>query len=121
MKRILIAEDQPFTLLGIRQPLGELYASVEITFATNRTQIVKCIEGQKFDLLIVDISKTADDKLEIIESARQTQPDIPVIICTGCEEVLGDECYAQLGVSGYVSKRKSDEDFKQTIRTVLNE
>jgi DNA-binding NarL/FixJ family response regulator len=121
VKRILISENQPYTLMGIRQPLGELYASVEITFATNSSQLLKCLESQPFDLLIVDVTEPDDDKTEIIESARITQPAIPVIICTGIETFSVDKPYADAGINGYISKSGSTEEVKHTIHAILQD
>ena len=48
------------------------------------------------------------------------RPDIPIILCTGFSEVIGEEEALALGIRAYLMKPVARRDLAATIRKVLD-
>lgn len=56
-------------------------------------------KNQNFDMAFVDLRMPGIDGVEAIERMWQIEPDLQVVICTGCDEYNWEEVTRRLGVS----------------------
>jgi DNA-binding response OmpR family regulator len=79
--RILLVDDEA----SIRLTLSALLkrAGYEITSAENGEQAVTLLEQHAFDLMLVDLKMPGMDGMQVVEAARQRQPDTAIIVLTG--------------------------------------
>lgn len=120
MKSILVAEDHPLVLLGIQQSLTDLIPGVTIAKADNFNRVLKALENQKFDMIIMDINMPGGDNVGMLDTVRMKQPGIPILICSSYDEQLYALPYLKAGANGYISKTAPDADFKMAVENVLN-
>ena len=81
MARILLVDDDRAIRTTIELLLKR--AGHEVVVAEDGRDGVAKIEGERFDLLIVDIFMPGMDGLETIQKVHQQQPELPVLVMSG--------------------------------------
>ena len=92
---------------------------------TARTSSIEALEAFRnnpdtFDLVITDMTMpnmTGDD---LAKELQQIRPDIPIIICTGFSEKLGERKAQEIGINAFVMKPIVMHEIAVTIRKVLD-
>jgi len=74
----------------------------------------------KIDLLFSDVGLPTIDGFELCSRARQIQPQLKIILCSGYTDGSLKARMADLGVEGFVPKPYNTNDLLQTIRAVLD-
>jgi DNA-binding response OmpR family regulator len=82
MKRILLCDDEPRILEGLRLLLRQQDRTIDV--ASRGKQALRLIQEHKPDLLIVDIMMPEMSGLEVVATLRESQEthDLPIIILT---------------------------------------
>ena len=82
MKRIVVCDDEPHIVEGLRYLLRAPDRVIEVTSAGK--QALECIQQQRPDLLIVDVMMPEMSGLDVVASLRAADPtkDLPIIILT---------------------------------------
>ena len=116
-KRILVIEDEPQMLLGLRDNL-ELEGYEVVTAADGEDGLSKAISTAP-DLVILDITLPRKNGFEVCRELRARANPTPVVMLTArsqeTEKVLGLE----LGADDYVTKPFSIVELLARIRAVL--
>jgi sigma-B regulation protein RsbU (phosphoserine phosphatase) len=105
--RILIADDQPHVLAALELLLkGQGY---EIRAASEPAQILRALESEDFDVLLMDLNYTRDttsgnEGLELLSQIRARDTQLPVVVMTAWSNVdLAVEAMRR-GASDFVQK-----------------
>ena len=86
--RILFVEDRTDVADEIRGTLGRAgRGSFDVVRETNLVQAVALIEGETFDLLLLDLSLPNVERSTAIELANDLAHRLPVVVLTGTEEL----------------------------------
>ena len=116
-KRILVIEDEPQMLLGLRDNL-ELEGYEVITAADGEEGLAKAISAAP-DLVVLDVTLPRKNGFEVCRELRARANATPVVMLTArsqeTEKVLGLE----LGADDYVTKPFSITELLARIRAVL--
>lgn len=84
--RILFVEDRGDVADEIRKSLDHAdRGSFEVVRETNLVQAVALIEGESFDLLLLDLSLADVERSTAIELANDLAHRLPVVVLTGTE------------------------------------
>jgi two-component system invasion response regulator UvrY len=118
-KHVLVAEDHPLVLLGVKQAVNDVFPFAEISLADNFSKTIKAIENQHYDLLILDINIPGGDKIDMVHSIRQRRPSLPILVNSSYDERLFALPYLRAGVNGFISKTASQEEFKSAVEAVI--
>lgn len=113
--RLLIADDQPLILAGIRRTL-EHNAGVEIVGeAASESQLLAMVERRRPDLVLLDPKLAGAGGLELVAEIRRRWPQIRTVVLSA-----GDDRDAALtaGASAYVIKSVSPTDLADVIALV---
>lgn len=116
---ILVAENQPLMLLGIRQVVEKLIPGANITAAETLNKVIKLMDTATFDLMILEISIPGAEKIEVIESIRKKQPSLPILINSNFNEQFYALPFLKAGAQGFISKGAKMREFESAIWTVL--
>lgn len=118
MIRVIIADDHPVVIQGIRQILsatGDIRLAGE---ALNGAQLLAKLPGGGFDLVLLDISMPGENGLEVLRRVKKQFPDLPVLMLS----MHPDEEYAirtlEAGASGYLNKESVPGELIRAIRKV---
>lgn len=116
---ILVAENQPLMLLGIRQVVEKLIPGANILAADTLNKIIKLVDTTTFDLMILEISIPGADKVEVIESIKTKRPTLPILINSNFNEQFYALPFLKAGAQGFISKGATMREFETAIGAVL--
>jgi len=120
--RILYVDDYPLDRRLVRDALENEDGGFEITEAASREQFEEQLAEKGYDLVLSDFNILGFDGLEVIDSVRAHDPDIPVVIITGTgsEEVAVEAM--RRGAADYVIKTpECIRHLPHTIRAAVHE
>ncbi len=115
---ILVVDDEPGIALLCKRLLSR--ASFQVAALTSPREAVDWLKANKADLLLVDIKMPEVDGFEVINLARQLQPDLAVLVMTGFGTVETAIRALHQGVDGLILKpfEKGDE-LVEAVRKAL--
>ncbi len=76
--RVLLVDDEALLRWSLSQALAVL--GHEVTLAKCGNEALAVLQTHRFDLLLTDLKLPGVDGFKVIEAARATRPDIPVIM-----------------------------------------
>jgi DNA-binding NarL/FixJ family response regulator len=118
MIRVLIADDHPI----VRKGLTELVAGEPDMTVTaesgNGLEVLRLIETERFDVVLLDISMPGMSGLEILQKIRPEHPNLPILVLSGFPETELAMRTLKAGASGYLNKEMAPEELVAAIRLV---
>jgi two-component system, cell cycle response regulator DivK len=116
-KTILIAEDSS-VILNLTKKILELQ-KYRIVSAKNGGEVVKQLEAQPIDCILLDINIPVKDGMTVAREIRQHGDDkirqVPIIAITGNANNYTMDDFREAGISDYLPKPL---DFDALVRTV---
>lgn len=114
--RILIADDEE----GIRESLdlilGEEY---DLVFAKDGAETLAKLQGESFELVLLDIKMPKLDGLEVLRQLRSRNFSTPVLMLTAYQSVELAREAVKLGAQNYLPKPFEREQILAAVRGVL--
>ena len=120
-ERILLVDDEEQIVTMERQMLETL--GYRVTTRTDSQEALKVFAEQphNFDLVITDMTMPHMTGDQLAQKMLDIEPQIPVILCTGFNEVITEEKALAMGIQKFVMKPIVKNDLATTIRTVLDQ
>lgn len=116
--KILICDDHKIVREGLRQILQQLEGVIKIAEANNSEEAHQNLSGDKFDIMLLDISLPDKNGLEILQSVKSKWPLVNVLMLS----MHPQEQYAvralKLGASGYLTKDTASEELLIAVKKV---
>lgn len=81
MIRILVVDDSPSALQTVETILTE--AGYQVHTCSSGECAARKLQREAFDLIVTDIYMPDRDGLEVIQDARRTCPDVPIVAMSG--------------------------------------
>lgn len=120
-RRILIVDDHPLIRDGLTQLL-ERESDLEVVgSAEDARQTIDAIRRLNPDLVLVDVSLSGTNGIELIKNMRAQFADLPVLVLSMHDESLYALRALRAGAQGYIMKRESSSRIIGAIRKVLQE
>ena len=105
-KKILIAEDSSVILNLTKKILMQQH--YEIDAAKDGEEVLKKLETENYDLILMDINIPKLDGMECTKQIRaltdQTKSSTPIFAITGNAKNYSDEDFAAVGINEYLQK-----------------
>jgi len=122
--RIVIADDHPVVMLGIRALLKEHSSLQVVAEASHGRELLGLLAGQRCDLLITDFSMPYEDGsgdgLPLLRRLRRDHPGLPIIVLTMLHNAALTRGMLAAGVNGLVAKGAMTKELQFAIGAVLN-
>lgn len=116
--RILVLDDEDV----IGETLGAYLETkgLQVVAITSAYELFPKLESEVFNLVILDLALPDSDGLELLESVKNSYPNLPVVILTGMgyDDELMKEA-RRLKADGYVSKTVALPQLLSEIRRIL--
>ena len=116
---ILLVDDDTFLDVGERmlERLG-----YEVFTATSGVEVLDMFEKnpERYDLVIVDMTMPEMNGLELSKKLLEIYEDIPIIICTGHNDLISSEISRDIAIRDYVMKPFVRYELASIIRGVLD-
>ena len=116
---ILVVDDEESIAMFLQEFL-QIY-NYEVTVATSSKQAIDLFmqSAADFDLIITDQTMPEMTGTEMIQQIFQIKPDIPVILCSGYNELVGEKEALQQGCSKYLDKPVNNQLLLQVVQETL--
>lgn len=118
MNRILIADDHEVTRRGVAEILRETFA-VEVGEASDGAGALAMLDGQAWDMLLVDVMMPGMSLVELLRAVRRTRPTLPLLVLTAATEIEYVVEALKNGANGLVYKSQASDVLCDAVRTVL--
>lgn len=118
MTKVLVADDDPLTMVGITALLDQTNFNVVATVNTG-TAVLDSLAGARPDLLILDNGMPERSGLDVLRTLRSRGDNRPVVLLTGG---LNDELAREairLAVNGIVIKATAPRDLLTCLESVV--
>lgn len=115
---VLVVDDEDAMLEIFGEVLGRVGVDV-VADSDPRVSAKRFEQGDRFDLVLLDLRMPRLDGHELLRRIRKAQPDVPVIVITGYPSSQSAEACRRLGVSHYIRKPFDPAELAQRIRAAL--
>jgi len=117
---ILAVDDEELLVMFIKDFL-ECYG-YSVTTCTDASEALKMIESDpnEFDLLITDQTMPGMTGIELIEEVRKLKKDVPIILCSGYNDVVNKKDIEENDISYYLQKPVDNSQLLKYIDQLLS-
>src|SRR4029450_467293 len=117
MSKILIVEDEPDMVLGLKDNFE--FEGYEVVTASDGTAGLERARTQKPDLIILDIMLPKLSGLEVCKTLRGEGFENPIIMLTARGQEIDKGVGLELGADDYVTKPFSIRELLARVRAIL--
>ena len=117
--RVLLVDDHPIVRQGLALLIdreGDLSVCGE---AEGSHTAYHAIETLHPDIVVLDISLSGPDGLDVLKEIRMKRADLPVLILSMHDESIYAERAMRAGANGYIMKQEATEKVLVAIRRIL--
>lgn len=117
MKKILIVEDEPHMLRGLKDNLE--FEGYEIDTAEDGKVGLGKILNNRYDLVLLDVMLPFISGFDVCKNARAARIDTPIILLTARGEEIDKVLGLELGADDYITKPFSVRELLARIKAIL--
>jgi DNA-binding NarL/FixJ family response regulator len=114
--KVLIADDHPLMLAGIRRTL-ERSENIEIVGeAHSARELLQLIERRRPGMVLMDLRMPGSSGHECIEAIRSSWPEVKVVVLSACDDRASINGALNAGASAFVVKSVNPADIASVLR-----
>ncbi len=117
--KILIVDNHVLLRKGIKCILEEMSVVQVVAEASNGHKAVEQARKERFDLILLDISKPGKDGIDTLNQLQYEHPDLRVLILSMHSEKQYAVRALKSGASGYLSKNCDPDELKQAVTDIM--
>jgi len=117
IERILVADDDAVIREGLRRILTAEGYDVE-TVSNGRAALER-LEEQSFKLLVTDLKMPGMSGLDVLQSLRACQPELPVVLITGYAAIDNAVEAMKNGATDYLSKPFANDELISKVKNAM--
>ena len=117
---ILLADDHSIVRRGLKEILLEEFPDANFQEASDGQELIRKMRGEKFDVIISDVSMPGKNGLEALKIIKSEAPSIPVLVLSIHPEELYAIRVLKAGASGYMTKESAPEELVKAVRMIMN-
>jgi DNA-binding NarL/FixJ family response regulator len=115
MIRVILADDHPVVLQGIKK-IFENHSSIQVIGeAQNSHELLDLIQCTTFDLLLMELSVPGRNWFDLIREVKATIPRVPILIISMHIEEEYISRALKAGAAGYLTK---DSLFNELLKAI---
>lgn len=116
---VLLVEDELTIARGLKMVMNE--EGYDVDLADTGLIALNKFRAMKFDLMVADLRLPDIDGMEVIERAREMRPETKVLIITGYPSVATAVKAVKIGVSDYLRKPFTDDEFMTAVDVAMKD
>jgi two-component system invasion response regulator UvrY len=120
MIRILVADDHTIVRRGVLQILAEAPDMVVAGEASSGREVLQAVQGQHYDVLLLDIAMPGGSGLEALAELATLKPELRVLILSMYPEKQYAIRALKAGAAGYLTKESAPDELIAAIRSVAS-
>jgi len=119
-ERILLLDDEPQIVAMEKKLLEKL--GYRVTARTSSVEALETFARQpdQFDLVITDMTMPNMTGDQLARSIWDIRPGVPVILCTGYNEMMSEDKAIAMGICKFILKPIEKDELALAIRSALN-
>ena len=107
--RVFIVDDHPVVRDGLKNLIEQEEDLVVCGEAEEAMGAMHVLASARPDVLILDISLSGPDGMDLLKMLRTTHPTLPVLILSMHDELIYAERALRAGANGYIMKQEATE------------
>lgn len=119
MKKILLVDDHEVLRDGVKRVLDKQPDAPAFGEAGTAHEALELVQGQEWDVVLLDISLGGRDGLEVLKEIKRLRPRLPVLILSMHSEELFAQRALKAGASGYVTKGSPRAELAEAVDRVI--
>jgi DNA-binding NarL/FixJ family response regulator len=119
-KTVLVVDDHPLMRQGLALLINQQQDMQVCGEAEEAQAAMHAIAHLRPDIMILDISLSGPDGLELLKNIRASDPDLPVLILSMHDEAIYAERALRARANGYIMKQEATEKVLVAVRRILN-
>jgi DNA-binding NarL/FixJ family response regulator len=119
--RIFIVDDHPIVREGLALMMNREPDMMVCGEAEEAGSALRAMPTARPDFLILDISLSGPDGLDLLKSVRVRYPSLPVLMLSMHDESIYAERALRAGANGYIMKQEATEKVLVAIRQILTQ
>jgi DNA-binding NarL/FixJ family response regulator len=120
MLRIIITDDHPVVLKGLKEIISDGFDNVTIDVCSRGYELLNKISNNDYDIVLLDISLPDINGLEVLKEIKKRKQKLHVLILS----MYPEENYAARalkgGAQGYLTKASASDELILAVRKVLS-
>jgi DNA-binding NarL/FixJ family response regulator len=117
--KVVIVDDHAIVRQGLAELIDDQPDLVTCGEADSPPQAMKVIADTRPDLVVVDITLSGGDGIELCKQVHEAWPSLAVLVLSMHDESLYAERVLRAGAMGYVMKQEPQETVMAAMRRVL--
>jgi DNA-binding NarL/FixJ family response regulator len=119
--RLLIVEDHPIYLEGLRYILEDLHSNLELMYAESAADATAYLAKERhIDLVILDLSIPDGGGLSVLNYIESQNLFVPAVVLSATEDPSDVQRVMNAGASGFISKASGRQEILSGLRTVMS-
>lgn len=118
--KFLIADDHAIVRKGLVQILREEFPKAEITEVASSSQVMDEVDGQSWDVILLDISMPGRNGIETLKQIRTNGVRTPILMLSMHPEDQYALRALKAGASGFLNKETAPEELLAAVRLLLS-
>ncbi|MGO9753253.1 MAG: response regulator [Solirubrobacteraceae bacterium] len=118
--RVLIADDHPLILTGIRRALERSDDIEVVGEASTGPQVLAMIERRRPEVVVLDLHMPGINGAECVETIRRDWPEVKTLVLSAADDRATIDSALNAGASAYIVKSVQPADLVSIIRQVAS-
>jgi DNA-binding NarL/FixJ family response regulator len=114
--RVLIADDHPLIIAGIRRTIDDLDDIEVVGEAHSGPELLQLVERRRPGLVLMDLRMPGVLGVQCIEDLRGTWPEVKVVVPSACDDRASIDAALYAGASAYILKSAQTIDIASVLR-----
>jgi DNA-binding NarL/FixJ family response regulator len=119
-KAVLVVDDHPLMRQGLAMLINQQQDLQVCGEAEEAVAAMQAVAQMRPDIMILDISLSGPDGLELLKNIRATDPELPVLVLSMHDEAIYAERALRARANGYIMKQEATEKVLVAVRRILN-
>ena len=113
---VLIADDHPLMLLGVRRALEKSDDIEVVGEARSAVELVGMVQRRCPDLVLTDFRMPGMDGVALIREIRETAPEVKCVVLSACTDRAAVDAALLAGASAFIVKSVMPVDLASVLR-----
>jgi DNA-binding NarL/FixJ family response regulator len=117
--KIFVVDDHPIVRQGLGLLINREPDMIVCGAAEEAQSALRAIPTLQPDVMVVDISLSGPDGLELVKTIRARDANLPILVLSMHDESIYAERALRAGANGYIMKQEATEKVLVAIRRIL--
>jgi len=120
-ERILLIDDETIIVELLTRQLNSF--GYKVTASNSPVEAIEIFSQNPhgFDLIITDMSMPKKDGVKLSQETLSIRPDMPIVLCTGYNELVNKDLAIDIGIKAFIMKPMSKNEIGKIVRNVLDQ